>query len=72
LPALDVIRSATLVNAEPSNRSDELGVIAPGAPAHDVVVDSDPLGDITLLEAQGNFLPLIIEGGRVYRNTLYG
>jgi len=70
LSPIDVIRGATLVNAELLNRVGELGVVAPGALADIIVVDGNPLDDIHLLEKQGKFLPLIVKGGRVYKNTL--
>lgn len=46
-PPVDVLRSATSVNAALLNRTGELGVIAPGAHADFVVVDGDPLIDLT-------------------------
>ncbi|HWD57056.1 MAG TPA: amidohydrolase family protein, partial [Stellaceae bacterium] len=52
----EVIRSATLVNAELLNRAGELGVIAPGARADLIAVDGDPLRDIALLDGQGEHL----------------
>jgi len=64
LPPAEVIRSATLVNAEILNRKGELGVIAPGALADMLVVEGDPLRDLTLLAEPEKHLLAIVKGGR--------
>lgn len=46
---VEVLRSATSVNAALLNRTGELGIIAPGAHADFVVVDGDPLRDLAPL-----------------------
>jgi imidazolonepropionase-like amidohydrolase len=58
LPPAEVLRSATLVNAEILGRTGELGVVAPGALADLLVVDGDPLANLSLLEEQGKYLPV--------------
>jgi len=63
----DVIRSATIVNAELLNRSGELGVVAPGARADLTVVDGDPLRDLSLLDGQGEHLPIIMKDGVLHK-----
>jgi imidazolonepropionase-like amidohydrolase len=70
LSPFEVIRSATTVNAALLNRSGELGVIAPGALADLLVVDGNPLIDLSLLQEQGKHLLLIMKGGQFYKNTL--
>ncbi len=64
---IDILRSATSVNARLLNRSGELGVVKPGALADLVVVDGDPLKDISLLTRQGAHLPLIMKGGAMMK-----
>jgi imidazolonepropionase-like amidohydrolase len=59
----EIIRSATSVNAELVNRSGELGIVAPGARADLIVVDGDPLADISLLDGQGEHLTHIMKDG---------
>ena len=59
----DIIRSATTVNAELLNRGSEIGVIAPGARADLIVVDGNPLADISLLDGQGEHLTHIMKDG---------
>jgi imidazolonepropionase-like amidohydrolase len=68
LPAMDVLQSATVVNAEILNRSGELGVIAPGALADLLVVDGNPADDLALLDGQGERLPLIMKAGVVLKD----
>jgi imidazolonepropionase-like amidohydrolase len=70
MPAAEILRSATAVNAELMGQSGRLGVVAPGAFADLVVVDGDPLQDLTLLQGQGRHLPLIMKGGRLCKNEL--
>jgi imidazolonepropionase-like amidohydrolase len=70
LSPFEVLQSATVINAELLQRSGELGVIAPGALADLLVVDGNPLDDLSLLQDQGQHLLLIMKGGKVYKNVL--
>ena len=70
LAPVDVLRSATSVNAELIQRSGELGTIAPGAVADILVVDGDPLADLGLLQEQGRHIPVIMKEGRFCKNAL--
>lgn len=70
LSPFEVIQSATVRNAELLNHSGELGVLAPGAFADMIVVDGDPLRDLTLLQEQGKHLPLIMKAGKLYKNEI--
>ncbi len=63
LPAADVIRSATLINARILNREGELGELVPGARADLLVVEGDPLADLGLLEGQGKHLLAVVKDG---------
>jgi imidazolonepropionase-like amidohydrolase len=64
LPPAEVIRSATLVNAAILNKTGELGVIAPGALADLLVVDGDPLTNLSLLAEPEKHLAAVVKGGR--------
>jgi imidazolonepropionase-like amidohydrolase len=64
LSSADVIRSATVVNAAILNRPGELGVIAAGAFADLLVVDGDPLANLSLLAEPEKSLLAIVKGGR--------
>ena len=64
----EVIRSATMVNAELLNRAGEFGVVAPGARADLIAVNGDPLVDISLLDGQGEHLSVIMKDGVLYKS----
>jgi imidazolonepropionase-like amidohydrolase len=66
---LDVLRSATLVNAEILGESGRLGVIKAGAAADLIAVNGDPLVDLTLLQQQGRHLDLIVKDGDIHKLT---
>jgi imidazolonepropionase-like amidohydrolase len=66
----DVLASATLVNAEILNMAGEIGVIAPGAYADIIVIDGDPMKDVNMLQEQGRHMPVIMQNGQFYKNTL--
>jgi imidazolonepropionase-like amidohydrolase len=70
LSPLEIIRSATVVGAELLGLPRELGTLAPGAFADLLVVDGNPLRDLSLLQGQGEHLSLIMKGGALYRNRL--
>ena len=67
---ITVIRAATTIAAEVVRRPGRLGTVAPEAWADLIVVDDDPLKDITLLEGQGAHLAAIVKGGQFYKNRL--
>ncbi|PZX19870.1 imidazolonepropionase-like amidohydrolase [Palleronia aestuarii] len=69
-PAIEVIRAATTIAAEVIRRPGRLGTIAADAWADLIVVDGNPLEDITLLEGQGRHLSAIVQGGRFHKNFL--
>ena len=60
------LSSATTTAAEVLGLPDKLGRVAPGAFADMLVVDGDPLRDITCLLGQGERIPLVMKGGEIY------
>jgi imidazolonepropionase-like amidohydrolase len=66
---LEILRQATSVTAEMMMQG-QIGCIAPGAFADLIVVDGDPLSDISLLAANGRHLRAIVRGGSVVKNEL--
>ena len=70
LPAIEVIRSATVNAAKVLRQEGRLGTIQPGAHADLVVVDGDPLADLSLLTGQGRHMPAILKAGRFVKNEL--
>jgi imidazolonepropionase-like amidohydrolase len=70
LPPAEILRSATLVNARILGREGELGVVAPGALADLLVVDGDPLADVSLLASPEKSLALVMKGGEIAASRL--
>jgi imidazolonepropionase-like amidohydrolase len=70
LPAADILRQATSINAELLNRSGALGVVAAGALADLIVVDGDPVANIGLLSGQGEAVLLVMKDGEIYKNLM--
>jgi imidazolonepropionase-like amidohydrolase len=67
---LEVIRSATRVNAELVNLEGRVGAIAPGAFADIIGVAGDPFQDLNVLADPGRFLKLVIRGGEIVMNRM--
>jgi imidazolonepropionase-like amidohydrolase len=63
LPAHEVIGAATHVAAKLLRLEGRIGVVAPGAHADLIVVDGDPLKDLSLLTGQGRHMPVIMKSG---------
>lgn len=66
---IDILRSATSVNAEILQEQGRLGVVAPGAHADLIVLDGNPLKDIRIFARPGA-MPVIMKGGVFVRNAL--
>jgi len=71
LPAIDILRSACAVNAELLGQSGRLGTVRKGAAADLLLVDGNPLEDISLLARNGQSLLVIMQDGRVHNRTTY-
>jgi imidazolonepropionase-like amidohydrolase len=69
IPALDVIRWATKYGAELMGREHELGTVAEGKLADLLVVDGDPVADLSLLADRGRLLA-VVQGGRLVTDRL--
>ena len=71
MSAQEIIRSATLVNAEIVRREGKLGELVPGAHADLLVVDGDPYRDIAVLASEGSRkIEAIMLGGQFVKNAL--
>src|SRR5262249_53877274 len=66
----EIIRSATLINAEIIRESGRLGEIVPDAFADLLVVDGDPYRDLGLFQGNGAHLAAIVKGGYFVKQTL--
>jgi imidazolonepropionase-like amidohydrolase len=69
---VDVLRSATSINAELVQQAGKLGTIAAGAVADLLVIDGNPLEDISLLERSEQTMKLILKEGRIVKDELTG
>ncbi|HAT8378988.1 TPA: amidohydrolase family protein [Legionella pneumophila] len=68
--AANIIRSATVVNAELLMQKGKLGVISEGAYADLLVVDGNPLANLNVLLRPDENLKLIMKDGVIYKNEL--
>jgi imidazolonepropionase-like amidohydrolase len=50
--------------------SDQLGIIKSGAFADILIIEGNPISDISLLTNQGQYMPAIMKNGIFYKNTL--
>ena len=69
LNPLDILRSACSVNAELLGQSGKLGCVQPGAHADLLLIDGDPIGDISLL-AKPDRMPVIMKEGAFHKLAL--
>ena len=67
---VEILRQATSNTADILNHKGKLGCIAPDAFADILVVDGDPLKDISLLAADGRNLRVIMRAGKFAKNEL--
>jgi len=70
LPAIEVIRSATVHAAALIGMAGKIGTVARGALADLIVIDGDPLADLSLLTGQGRNIPIIVQGGNLIKNEI--
>jgi imidazolonepropionase-like amidohydrolase len=66
---MEAIVSATKLGGQMMQQPDKLGLISEGYLADLIIVDGDPLQDITVLQEAAN-LKLIMQGGRRHKNEL--
>ncbi|ABV94031.1 putative amidohydrolase [Dinoroseobacter shibae DFL 12 = DSM 16493] len=75
---IEMLRMITSTNAEilalsgPRNPYQEgpLGVIEEGAYADIILVDGNPLEDVSILGSNGANIPLVMKDGRIFKNTM--
>jgi imidazolonepropionase-like amidohydrolase len=70
LPAEEILTSATRFAADIVGMGGKLGIVADGALADLIVVDGDPLADLTVLTGQGEAIAAIMQAGRLVKNRL--
>ena len=67
---VDVLRSATSINAEIVQRAGQLGQIIPGALADLILVDGDPLSDLSVFVSSANTVKLVMIDGKIRRDRM--
>ena len=70
LPAIDVLRSACVVNAELLGEAGKLGCIREGALADLLVLDGNPFEDMSVLGSGGSRIPIIMKDGRFHKRAI--
>ena len=70
LPAIDVLRSACMINAELLGQKGKLGCIREGAIADVLVLDGNPLEDMSVLGSGGDHISVIMQDGRFHKRTI--
>jgi imidazolonepropionase-like amidohydrolase len=68
--AREILRSATVINAELLMQKGNLGTISQGAYADLLVVDGNPLVDLGILVDPKHNLKLVMKAGVIYKNAL--
>jgi imidazolonepropionase-like amidohydrolase len=71
LSPAEIIRSATTIGAQVARMEGKIGCVTPGAFADLLIVDGDPLKNLSLLQEQGKHLSAIMKGGRFHKNRLH-
>lgn len=66
----EIIASATVIGAEVLGMEGKLGRIVPGSSADLLVVDGNPLRDVTCLLGQGEHIPLVMKAGKIQFDSL--
>lgn len=69
-PPAEILRSATVTNAELLMEKGTLGIIAEGAYADLLIVEGNPLADLSVLTNPQKNLKFIMKDGTVYKNEL--
>lgn len=70
IPPIDVLRSATCHAADLLQRTGELGEIITGAYADLLVLEGNPLEDLSVMTEPETNLRMIMKNGELYKNTL--
>jgi imidazolonepropionase-like amidohydrolase len=68
LSPLEILRSATSVNARILRQENDIGRVAVGMLADLIVVDGNPLEDVSLFDEHGTHVPVVMKGGRIFKD----
>jgi imidazolonepropionase-like amidohydrolase len=67
---IDLLRSATSINAEIMQKTGIVGTLEPGAFADIIAIDKDPTRDIHVMAKPDENFAMIMKGGEFVRNRL--
>ncbi len=70
IPAIEVLRAATCNGADLLGRSGQMGEVIPGACADLLVMEGNPLEDLSVMTKPEANLRIIMKDGVIYKNTL--
>lgn len=70
MSSFEILKSATSTNAELLNQDGELGVVTQGALADLLLIEGNPLKDLSILEDPIEHLKLIMKDGVIFHNKL--
>jgi imidazolonepropionase-like amidohydrolase len=70
LSPIEIIRAATTTGAQVTRMEGKIGTLKPGAFADLIVLDGDPLGDLSVFQDQGAHIAAIMKSGRFHKNRL--
>jgi imidazolonepropionase-like amidohydrolase len=70
IPAVDVLRWATANGAELALQGQVTGTIEPGKRADLLVVDGDPIADVSILTDPARRLLAVVQNGRFVKDEL--
>ena len=65
-----IIHAATTIGAQVTRMEGKIGTLKPGAFADLIVLDDDPLKDLSVFQDQGAHLAAIMKGGRFHKCRL--
>ena len=69
LSSQTVIQSATLIAAKLLRMEGQIGTLKPGAFADTIILDRDPLMDLSVLSGQGESINTIVKGGEIIKHN---
>lgn len=67
---MDTLLATTKVNAELLNLSHRIGTLEEGKWADLIVLDGNPLEDLTIFQRHQTAVSLVMKGGKIYKNLL--
>ena len=70
LPAIDILRSVCVLNAELMGQAGTLGCVRKGAAADLLFVNGNPLDDISILSQSGDSLAAIVKAGEFHKRAI--